>query len=113
LDVGRVKALLNGRKAINIHLSDDISARSKLVNVWLEYFPNERKLHFRVRHYSESLPNLDVFNLPGDVSKLNHVMRKLNVFTLECSSDACRAAVQQAVDGLPGEVGLGPSLLVS
>jgi O-antigen biosynthesis protein len=112
LDLGRVKTLLGGRKMVDVYLDGDLSATPAPSGVWLEYTPSERKMRFQFRDFPESLVNLGAFHLPKDIAKLNYVMQTLNVTELECSSDACRAAVEQAVAALPGEIGLNPSLQV-
>ena len=113
LDLGRVKALLGGRKTIDVYLDDGVSAASAPPNVWLEYSPGNQKLRLRFRDYPESLTNLDAFDLPTNIAKFNHAMRILDISGLECSCDACRLALATAVAPLPGEIGLNPSLLVS
>ena len=114
LDLGRIRSLLDGRKTIDICLrDDDVSCPSTSVVVWLEYCPTAGELRIRFRDDSESFQNLDIFNLPQDIAKLNYVMGILNVSVLECSSHRCRVSLEQATDGLPGEVRLNPTLVVS
>jgi len=114
LDLGRIRRLLAGGKTIDVYLpEDDAFAPSTSLAVWLEYRPLDGVLRFRFRDNPGSFPNLDIFNLPQDIAKLNYVMRVLNVSALECSSYPCRAALGQAAEGLPGEVRLNPTLVLS
>ena len=105
-----MRRLLDGQNSIIVHMYEDSASCATCEVVCLEYIHSEHKLRFRIAVSSESFPNLDAFNLPNDLAKLNHTMSRLGVCSFYCSSDACGAAMQRAAQGLLEEVGLGPRL---
>jgi GT2 family glycosyltransferase len=109
LDVGRIKSRLAGQSTLLV-LPDDENTSDLDIGVHAVYYAKSARIRLCLSGDQNAYPNIGDFYLPHDISHFNHVMGRISVGALRCSS-SCRSALECATRGLPGEIGLGPELI--
>jgi O-antigen biosynthesis protein len=104
LDLGRMKRQLGVQSTLTVVLEhENVPAHD--IGPQAIYCLQDRRLSLCLPDDPNAYPNIGEFYLPSDISRFNHVMRRMGVTALRCSS-SCQNALQTATRGTAGEVAL-------
>ncbi len=109
LDLARIKNLLGGGQTLVLRSTDETDLTEEPAPVFLLLDVDRRHARFHIG-FEAVFPNLDIYELPKDIAKLNADMRRLGVTGFSGRGAALRA-LEAVTAGKPYELTVEAELL--